>query len=188
MQKLKLFMVLIGGKPSGRHIEQHDMFFGIGESLRDLVPEISRFWPEAGRSIHVDAWREVTVVDGHAISVVSKAHNPPANETTLNLFFLNLGGYKENEFDEFHYKFLSVAKERAQAIQAAKQTAFYKHTGLPDAPSHIDEKYGVDVDDVLQIDDILAACYKDKYSLEINATDSKEQDQLHLGYFLLDKI
>ncbi|MEP6700612.1 MAG: DUF1543 domain-containing protein, partial [Bacteroidota bacterium] len=30
----KLFMLLIGCKPLGRNIEQHDIFFGIGETIK----------------------------------------------------------------------------------------------------------------------------------------------------------
>jgi len=32
--------------------------------LRDLVPAIKAFWPEARDKILIDAWREVTMVDG----------------------------------------------------------------------------------------------------------------------------
>lgn len=62
--QLKLFMVLLGSKAPGRHVEQHDFFFGIASALRDLVGEIKLFWPEAGDKIHIDAWREVTAVEG----------------------------------------------------------------------------------------------------------------------------
>lgn len=64
MADLKLFMVLLGCKPAGRHTEQHDIFFGVATSLKELVPEIKAFWKEGGDKIHIDAWREVTVVDG----------------------------------------------------------------------------------------------------------------------------
>ena len=67
------------------------------------------------------------------------------------LFFINLGGYKENEFEEYHYKMLTACEDKSVAIQAAKQTAFYKHTGFKGATSHIDDKYGVDVDDILRL-------------------------------------
>jgi hypothetical protein len=42
---MKLFMVLIGCKPEGRHTEQHDIFFGIAQTLADLVPQLKSFWP-----------------------------------------------------------------------------------------------------------------------------------------------
>ena len=41
----KLFMTLIGCTPAGRNIEQHDVFFGIGDSLKDIVPAVNQFWP-----------------------------------------------------------------------------------------------------------------------------------------------
>ena len=44
---MKLFMVLIGCKPNGRHTEQHDIFFGIANELRELIPQFNSFWPEA---------------------------------------------------------------------------------------------------------------------------------------------
>ena len=44
---MKLFYIIIGCTPKGRHTEQHDVFFGIAENIRDLVPEMINFWPEA---------------------------------------------------------------------------------------------------------------------------------------------
>jgi len=43
--ELKLFMLMLGCVPPGRHVEQHDVFFAIGESLTQLVPEIKAFGP-----------------------------------------------------------------------------------------------------------------------------------------------
>jgi hypothetical protein len=47
MHQPKLFMLLLGCKPLGRNTEQHDIFFGIADSLPELKPEILNFWPEA---------------------------------------------------------------------------------------------------------------------------------------------
>jgi hypothetical protein len=44
-------------------------FFGIGSSLKDLIPQIKNFWPR--RKLHIDAY-EVSVVDDFTIEVVSK--------------------------------------------------------------------------------------------------------------------
>ena len=65
-------MCLLGCTPQGRNIEQHDVFFGIGQTLKHLVPAIVQFWPEAQGKIHIDAWREVTHVDGYSVQVVEK--------------------------------------------------------------------------------------------------------------------
>jgi hypothetical protein len=100
--KLKLHLVMLGCKPEGRFTEQHDIFFGIGKSLKELIPQMKAFWPEAKGKIHIDAWREVTIVDNFSIEIIAK--KATENSVSDNLFFINLGGYKENEFEEYHYK------------------------------------------------------------------------------------
>ena len=180
---------MLGCRPAGRNTEQHDMLFGIAPTIKDLVPEIKAFWPEAKGVLHVDAWREVTNVNGFGIQVVEKeAENENTDAHELKLFFLNLGGYKRGEFDEFHYKMLAVAKDQASAVKQAKQTAFYKHTGFESAPSHIDDKFGVDVDDLYQVKDILSDEAKQKYSLQLIPDYAGPEDELYLGYFKLDRL
>lgn len=184
---MKLFMILLGCKPEGRHTEQHDIFFGIAETLKLLVPEIIVAWPEAKGKIHVDAWREVNIVDGYKIEVAEKGSSLSITQN-VKLFFLNLGGYKQNEFEEYHYKMLVAAKDKGEAIKEAKATAFYKHTGFKGATSHIDDKYGVDVDDVFEITDILSKEIKEKYSIVLTKNKYDTEDKMNLGYFRLEKF
>ena len=96
-------MVLLGCTPKGRVTEQHDVFFGIGANITDLTPRMNVFWPEAEGKLHIDAWREITSVDNFTIEIVSQTET--ANKEQ-QLFFLNLGGYKPGEFEEYHYKIL----------------------------------------------------------------------------------
>ncbi|EMR03144.1 hypothetical protein ADICEAN_01690 [Cesiribacter andamanensis AMV16] len=182
-------MLLLGCRPAGRTTEQHDVFFGIGNSARELVPALKAFWPEAGGSLHVDAWREVTRVGQYRIAVVPRNESQPAEAASLiHLYFLNLGGYKQAQFDEFHYKLLLIAPDSATAIRQARQTAFYKHTGFTGATAHVDDKYGVDVDELYQVRDILAPELKQAYRLQITPAPLGEEDVLHLGYFKLQKL
>lgn len=187
MESLKLFMVLIGCTPAGRNTEQHDVFFGIGTSLQALIPQMQAFWPEAQGKIHIDAWREISQVDGHIISVVPKAE-AFENGSAENLYFLNLGGYKRGEFEEYHYKMLVVAPNISVAISQSKQTAFYQHAGFKGAESHIDDKYGIDVDDVHKVTDILPAVLKEQYSIYITPALERVEDEAHIGYVQLSKI
>jgi hypothetical protein len=183
---MKLFKVLIGCKPKGRQTEQHDIFFGIAENMQALVPQLKAFWPEAVESMHIDAFREVTTVGEYSVSI---AYKETAEASDAKLFFINLGGYKPNEFDEFHYKIIVAATDKATAIQQAKQTTFYKHCGFKGAPSHVDDKYCIDVDDAYAIEDILAPDLKEKYSVVIKKTDNiLHNDTLHLGYYKLSNI
>lgn len=176
---------MLGCTPKGRLTEQHDMFFGIGSSLFDLKQDMLDFWPEAKGKIHLDAWQIVTQIEEYAITVVPKEEKLEQDE---KLFFINLGGYKENEFEEYHYKVLAVAKNKAEAIKKSKETTFYKHCGFKGATSHIDDKYGVDVDDIHQIQDILHPKFKAKYQLKITKTSAKGEDEKHIGYLKFDKI
>jgi hypothetical protein len=186
-KKLKLYMVMIGATPQGRLTEQHDIFFGISSSLKELVPKMNAFWPEAKGQIHIDAWREVSVVDEFAITIIDR--NTAKNIVTEKLFFINLGGYKPNEFEEYHYKILAVAESFELATKKAEASTFYKHCGFNEAISHIDDKYGIDVDDIYTVDDILDAEIKEKYSLKISKIKTLlKEDTLHVGYLKIDKI
>lgn len=188
MKGMKLFMLLLGCKPKGRHTEQHDIFFGAGKTVTDLVPDITAFWPEPNK-IHIDAWREVTEVDGYSVRLIEKKMTIHGKEKNADqLFFLNLGGYKEHEFEEFHYKMLVVGKDKGRAIEQAKTSAFYKHTGYKGADSHIDDKYGVDVDDLYEIEDILPPHVKEKYFLSLASTVNAKKDEWHLCYTKLGDV
>jgi Domain of Unknown Function (DUF1543) len=182
---MKLFLLILGCRPNGRNTEQHDTFFGIGNSLSDLLPQIESFWPDGGK-IHIDSWRVITAVDGYTIKVFEKENTPVTSANKL--FFLNLGGYKPADMEEYHYKLLSVATDKSVAISAAKQTAFYLHTGFKGATSHIDDKYGVDVDDIYEIKDILPKQLKDKYVIAIEPAASITEDELHIGYLKLSSL
>lgn len=190
MESCRLFMVMLGCTPAGRHTEQHDIFFSIGTSVKDLKQEILDFWPEASGKIHLDAWREVTLVDGFRLEVlpIDAAANTLEEAGLPRLFFLNLGGYKRGEFDELHYKMLVVAADKAEAIRKGKETAFYKHMGFEGASSHIDDKYGVDVDDVFEITDILTERVKQQFKLRISPSVGLPEDEFHLGYMKLEKL
>jgi hypothetical protein len=187
-EKYKLYMVMLGCTPEGRYTEQHDIFFGIGKSLKELIPQMKAFWPEAKGRIHIDAWREVTTVDGFSIEIAEKKATDSIPDSTM-LFFINLGGYKENEFEEYHYKMLTIAESMGIASKNARATTFYKHCGFKGATSHIDDKYGIDVDDIHNVTDILNKNFNEHYSLNITKIKtSLEADPLHIGYLKLDKI
>ena len=181
----KLFMLLIGCTPPDRHIEQHDVFFGIAAEISELFPELNAFWPEAPGRIHIDAWRELRFVNGFEV----KIHSDKTFSNSHLLYFINLGGYRKNVFEEFYYKMIVAATGKGEAIALAKQSAFYKHTGFKGANSHIDDRYGIDVDDFHAIPDILPTQQKSKFRIELKpAPDHYPEDELHTGYFKLTEV
>ena len=152
-----------------------------------MIPAIKAFRPEAGSSIHLDGWREVTRVDGYEIKVVLKGglEDLPTNK---KLFFINLGGYQSGKLEEQYHIILSVYDDQVHATDEAKKGVFYKTNTLNGAGSHIDEKHGVDVDDIYRIEKILLPEYKNKFHIVITPATDSFQDTVQLGYFKLDKI
>jgi len=170
-------MVLLGCRPPGRNTEQHDIFFGIATYLDQLTPAIKQFWPEG--YVHIDSWREVTYANGYKIEIKPRAN---AVDETPKLYFINLGGYKPADLEEYHYKMVVAAEDMGDAVKMSKLTAFYKHTGIPGGPSHIDDKFGIDVDDTAEISELLSAHDKAAYSIHLLPETGGLEDELHVGY------
>ena len=78
-----------------------------------------------------------------------------------------------------------VATDKSEAISISKKTAFFRHTGFKGATAHIDDKFGIDVDDIYEIMDILPAAAKEKWNLLITPDELLTEDEIHLGYFKL---
>ncbi|MCJ8211576.1 DUF1543 domain-containing protein [Mucilaginibacter sp. RS28] len=189
METVKLFMVLLGSKGPGRTVEQHDFFFGIGHTLKELVPQMHQFWPEAGDTLHIDGWREITHVDGYAVSVIPA--DQPNTGNTKRLFFVNLGGYLTGKLEEQHYTLLMVQDDRKGAVKFSTTTQFFKQHSIAKvkgASAHIDEKYGIDVDEVYRIEDVLSAEDKARYRIALVPQADGVEDQINLGYYKLDKL
>ncbi len=182
---MKLFYTILGATPKGRNTEQHDVFFGIAETLKDLIPDMKRFWPEAKGKIHIDGYQELQFVDGFELKIVEK--NSELSEN--HLFFINLGGYEPGKFEELHQQYMMVGKSMAEIIRRVKKTEFYKTMGFKNAESHIDDKYGVDIDDIFKVTDILPEEMKEKYSIVLEKSNvENKENYTFIGYLALSKL
>lgn len=189
-----LFMVQLGGRPKGRLIEQHDMFFGVANQVSELIEDINHHWPEVKNKWHIDSYRAITKIGNHSIKLVESAIRDSNNG--LKLFFINLGGYQQGSFEEFHYKLLIVAATQADAVKQAKQSAFYKEFTFKDkdspfdAASHIDDKFAVDIDDIYSVNDLISNV---QILIEPIAHDSHElantdDDKEYVGYLSIKNL
>ena len=184
---MKLYSLSLGAEAPGRVVEQHDYFFSIAENLPALLPEARAFWPDAGHSLHIDGWREVNKVDDCTVRVVPLADDGPASGNKL--FFLNLGGCTRRKLEEQHYTVLTVQNIRLAVIQFAKKSMFFKTNSLKGiASAHINEKYGINVDSVHYIEDLLSPAQKAEYRIVFGNGTGIPDDKIHLGYFKLDKL
>ena len=179
---MKLFYVILGATTTGRNIEQHDVFFGIAKRVEDLHPEIKNFWKFT--KLHIDCYQEVKFADGYELKIVEKTESLTETENDVELFFINLGGYKAGHFEEFHEQHLMVGTSLAEVIKKVKKTRFYKTMGFKDAPSHVDDQYGVDIDDIYNINDLLSKETKEKYTIILEKSTSIAQENImKVGYF-----
>ena len=113
---MNFYFTIIGCTPKNRTTEQHDVFFGMANQFKDLVPSINNFWPECEGRFHIDSWRKVEFIDNYKIEVVNKGSYSGKEK----IFFINLGGYLPNDMEEYHYKTLLVAKTKSEAIKKVK--------------------------------------------------------------------
>lgn len=196
---LTLFMVQLGGRPKGRLIEQHDIFFGVANQVSELIADINNHWPEVKNKWHIDSYRAISKVDNYSIKLVESS-NQVESANGLNLFFINLGGYQQGSFEEFHHKLLIVAATQADAIKQAKQSQFYKQFTYKDkdspfnAASHIDDKFEVDIDDIYNVNDLISNLQiliepidNDSHALA-NADDDKDKDKEYVGYLSIKNL
>lgn len=204
---MKLVMVKIGARPKGRLIEQHDIIFAAVNTLPELIPLINQAWPEVKQRWHIDAWREVTRVDDFAIRLIDNTSLTAINDadkltnkqnvTKKELFFINLGGYLPDQFEEYHYKMLVVADTLAKAKARARKTSFYQDYNLinsnPDisgvGTSHIDDKFAIDIDEIHAVTSLLPPAWQLAITpISQDKLSEVPTDTLHIGYLSLKQL
>ena len=58
----------------------------------------------------------------------------------------------------------------------------------PDVRGRTHDKYGVDVDDIYEITDILPGAMKEKYAIRLFPSTQNISDELHVGYLKMEKL
>ncbi|MBA2057200.1 DUF1543 domain-containing protein [Psychrobacter cryohalolentis] len=190
-----LYMIQLGGRPKGRLIEQHDIFFGVANQVNELIADINNHWPEVKNKWHIDSYRAISKVDNYAIKLLeSNIQAECAND--LKLFFINLGGYQQGSFEEFHYKLLIVADSQADAVKQAKQSEFYRQFTFKDkaspfnAASHIDDKFEVDIDDIYNVNDLISnvKIIIEPFARALAKSINVIEDKKYVGYLSIKNL
>ena len=212
-EKPALFAVLLGCTPKGRNTEQHDVMFAVAKTLNELTNSMKKFWhlphikelaagvkklypdvdiallerellaPVLRRDkVHIDAFVQVNYADGYRVDILPK--HAAGGNNGLRLFFINLGGYKQGEFEEFHKKFFVVAANVSEALAKAKQHDFMKeHTDDSvgkGGVAHLDDqhKMGFEPDDIICVSDTL----DDSYVIQLEQVADCPENELIVGY------
>jgi hypothetical protein len=213
IEKPALFAVLLGCTPRGRNVEQHDVMFGVAKSIDGLTDSMKTFWhkpyttelingvkkiypnvdvallekellpPVLRRDkVHIDGWVQVNYVDGYRVDILPK--HAAGGNNGLRLYFINLGGYKEEEFEEFHKKFFVVAANVSEALAKAKQHPFMQEYSAGSIGiagiAHLDDQHKItfEPDDIICVSDKL----DDGYVLQLEQAEDCTENKLVIGY------
>lgn len=114
---MKLFVIYVGGSHEKSLIELHDMRFVVANTIEETYDALRQSWWGIPTTLHLDAWGVLEYADGHRIQV-SKT---PSNNKINKLYFVNLGGYDQQQFTELHKNVFVVASDEVQAKQKAVQ-------------------------------------------------------------------
>ena len=119
--KQKLFLVVLGGRVKGCHIEVHDVRWVVGETIKDTISELKKQWWGLKKGLHIDSYREIKEVDGYNINICSTVPTERATLTSVKLWFVNIGAYEKNKMAEQHEYGLVVANTSFSAKAKAKK-------------------------------------------------------------------
>ena len=116
----KLFLVVLGGRCKGCHVEQHDVRWVVGETIDATLPALRQEWIGLRRGLHIDSYRCIDHVDGYRVEVVEQAQDPSSADGP-QLWFVNLGAYDPTSMAEQHAFGVIVARSSASAKARARQ-------------------------------------------------------------------
>lgn len=114
---MNLFMFYIGGDCGNSNIELHDVRFSMGETAEACYEDLRNQWWGTPKSLHLDSWGIIEQADGFDLVLSDEPYTGPHK-----LFFLNMGGYNGDDFEELHKNVLLVEETQHKAIVKAMKT------------------------------------------------------------------
>lgn len=153
---LKLYAIMVGGSHPSANIELHDIRFCVGETVEDTYRQLRADWWGTPDSLHIDAFAELDIVDGHRVRITDGTKQSRSAE---RLWFINCGYYENGVFGEGHaYRFM---------VGSAKSTVWKRV--LNDVSTDLMSRHKdnfLDIDDVI---DVSASLFHQGISIELLA-------------------
>ena len=169
----KLFLVVLGGRCKGCHVEQHDVRWVVGETIDATLPALRQEWIGLRRGLHIDSYRCIDHVDGYRVEVVEQAQDPSSTDGP-QLWFVNLGAYDATSMAEQHAFGVIVARSSASAKARARQRWLKGQEQV-----HKDDLHPVEMDSAL--DDLLPIHGNGRWHLKLIADDQVDDGQVDYG-------
>ena len=158
---MKLFAIYLGGRAIKCNTELHDVVFSCGNKIEDTYKDLLDKWFGLPDRLHIDSWVELKYVDGFEVVL---SNDKPISKNKL--FFINLGGYDKNKFEELHESRFFVGKDDKNIKLRAKHSLLVGFDQV-----HTDDIY--DVDDCIEI--------KEVSGLYVNLIKSNKKENLEFN-------
>ena len=127
IDKIYLFLVVLGGTARKANVELHDVRWVIGKRIEDTFDVLRRDWFGITEGLHIDSYKKINFVDGYKINLKKIENDKLINNKLLkeknsqhNLWFVNIGGYDPRSMQEKHEFGLVAASSSNEAKNKAK--------------------------------------------------------------------
>ena len=161
---MKLFSVFLGGRADKCNTELHDVVFTIGEKIEDTYFDLLGKWFGLPDRLHIDSWVVLNIIEGYKISLSKEK-----KKSDRKLYFVNLGAYEKNRFEELHESKFMVDINKINVKKRAKEQLLIGKEQV-----HLDDLY--DVDDCIQIKKVSG------YYINLEKTSKKGKLEFNNGY------
>ena len=166
---MKLFSVFLGGRAKKCNTELHDVVFTCGQSIKDTYYDLLDKWFGLPDRLHIDSWVEISIIDGYKVTLKKEK-----SQSLNKLYFINLGAYDSNKFEELHESKFMVGPNKVRIKKRAKESMMI---GLDQV--HTDDLY--DVDDCIEINKV-----SDLY-VKLEKSNNKKELIFNNGYYPIPK-
>ena len=112
---MKLFAIYLGGRAKKCNTELHDVVFSYGNKIEDTYIDLLEKWFGQPDRLHLDSWVILNYIDGYEI-ILKKTKSFDNNK----LYFINLGGYDPNKFEELHESKFMIGSTDKEVKKRAK--------------------------------------------------------------------
>ena len=161
---MKLFSVFLGGRADKCNTELHDVVFTLGEKIEDTYIDLLGKWFGLSDRLHIDSWVDLNIVEGYKICLSKQK-----NKSKKKLYFVNLGAYEKNRFEELHESKFMVDVNKINVKTRAKELLLVGKEQV-----HLDDLY--DVDDCIEIKKVSG------YYINLERTSKHSNLKFNNGY------
>ena len=158
---MKLFQ-FFWGRANNCNTELHDVIFTIGEKIEDTYLDLLGKWFDLQR-LHIDSWVDLNTVEGYKIYLSKE------KKFNKKLYFVNLGAYEKNRFEELHESRFMVDTNKVNVKKRAKKLLLVGKEQV-----HLDDLY--DVDDCIEINKVSG------YYINLEKTSTPNNLKFNNGY------